>query len=144
MGFGVPMFILPLTTSLVFYMLAGLALTCILVLQALTGSNRLKSGYMMLAFTFVLWVWYLSRWPSGLGSWWLYALPMLWLILLFRFGFPVTRQREFPTLPDELRVTQESLLGQSARREALTFYFLLLFIGLTIGLVFFQMAMPGQ
>jgi hypothetical protein len=135
------MYILPLTTTLVFYMLAGLAMTCILVLQALTGNHRLKSGYMALALTFVFWVWYLSRWPSGPGSWWLYALPILWLVLLFRFGFPVTRQWEFPTLPDELRVTQESLLGLSARREALTFYFLLLFIGLTIGLVFFQMTL---
>jgi hypothetical protein len=141
MGFGVPMYMMPLTTNLVFFMLACLALVCILVLQALAGNSRLKSGYLVLVLSYVVWAWYLSRWPSGPGSWWLYALPILWLILLFRFGFPVTRQREFPPLPDALRMTQESLLGRPARREALTFYFLLLFISLVIGLVFFELAM---
>lgn len=127
-----------MTADLVFIFLAGFAMACILVLQALARESRIKLGYAALAATFVFWAWNLHLLPPAVSSWWLYALPILWLILLFRFGFPVTSRREFPSLPGEPYFTQESLRGRPGRREALTFYFLLLLIGLIVGLVFLR------
>ena len=74
-------------------------------------------------------------------SWWLYALPILWLILLFIYSFPKNRMEEFPTITEEPSLTQEALGGATVSREALTFYFLLLLIGLILGLVFFELSL---
>jgi len=130
-----------ITSTLIFLFLAFMAVCCILILQALATSSRLKLGYAALAASFVLWVWNLYIRPTDIQSWWLYALPILWLILLFLYAFPKTRLNEFPSMPGEPRFTQEALGGARATREALIFYFLLLLIGLILGLVFFEMSL---
>lgn len=118
-----------------------MAVSCILILQALSSGFRLKIGYAALSATFVVWAWNLYVRPTGIQSWWLYALPVLWLILLFRYGFPSPQQHEFPAITGEPGYTQEYLGGARIRREALIFYFLLLLIGLILGIVFFQMSL---
>jgi len=135
------MVLLPLTLTMLFDLLAVLALVCILVLQGLAVSQRVKLGYSALALTFVVWAWRLSLAPSGTGTWWLYVLPMLWLILLFRYGFPGLPPREYPPLTGEPYATQESLSGAPVRRQALTFYFLLVLISLILSLLFFEMTL---
>jgi hypothetical protein len=129
-------------SALMFFFLAAMALACILVLQALSLDTRLKAGYTALAVTYVLWVWQLYGVPIGPSAWWLYALPMVWLILLFRYGFSgLGGPRQFPSYTGEPSYTEEALRGAAGTREALTFYFLLLLIALILGLVFYELAL---
>ena len=127
---------------LAFFFLASLAFVCILVLQALALNPRLKAGYAAMALTYVLWIWALYNMPAGLAAWWVYALPLVWMVLLFRFGFSgFGKVHQYPTFTGEPRYTEESLRGRAGTREALTFYFLLLLIGLILGLVIFNMTL---
>jgi hypothetical protein len=109
-------------------------LVCMLALLAMSPDKRHKIGYSILILTFLVWAWFLYAMPHETTAGWLYIMPLVWFILIFRYAFPVTSPHHFPPQLSEPRDTQESLEGASGTREALTLYFLLLMIGL-IGLL---------
>jgi len=119
--------------SLMAYFIVALTLVNMLILLALSPDRKIKAGYGLMMASYLWWSRFLGVYPAfGGGAFWLYTLPAVWLILLLRFGFPHTRQYEFPSQSPEPRYTQEYLRGPSARQEALIFYFLLMLIGLII------------
>jgi hypothetical protein len=123
-----------------FLFISLLALTCMLVLFALARNRRHKVGYLMLMVTFLIWDWLLYSLPQRVAAGWLYLVPVVWLIVIFRYGFPSTTPHHFPPQPGEPLETQEALQGAPATREALTFYFLLLMIGAIVMLLFLYTA----
>jgi hypothetical protein len=120
--------------SLIPYFLVPLTLVSLIVLFFLAHARPLKIGYQMIMLSYVAWVWLLYAIPdNSLNIIWIYALPLAWLIVLFRFGFSKgAYPAEGPPQLGEPRYTQEALRGSAGTQEALRFYFLLLFIGLVL------------
>jgi hypothetical protein len=127
-------------STLVFFFLSAMVLACLLVLLALAQDRRHQIGYLILLFSFIAWDWSLYSLPRPTTSGWIYVLPLIWLILIFRFGFPRVTSHEFPVTPGEPRHTQEALRGDTGRREAITFYFAILLVGLLLTLMFLYTA----
>lgn len=126
-------------TDLLFTFISLAILGCMVVLFALSPDKRHKIGYVILILSFIAWDWFLYSLPRGTVNGWLYLMPLAWLILIFRYGFPITTPHQFPPQTAEPHNTQESLQGASGTREALTFYFLLLMIGSIVLLLFLYM-----
>jgi len=118
--------------SLMAYFIVALTVTDMLILLVLSPARKIKAGYGLMIATYLWWSQFLGIYPTTDGSIWLYPLPIIWLILLLRSGFPHTQQYDFPPQSPEPRHTQEFLRGSFATQEALIFYFLLLLIGLLI------------
>lgn len=119
--------------SLIPFFVAPLTLVSLIVLFRLTHSRPLRAGYLLGMISYLGWLGLLYALPlDHFDTIWLYGLPLTWFILLFRFGFPQSAYRDMPPHLEEPGLTQETQLGAAGTHEALTFYFLLLFVGLIL------------
>jgi hypothetical protein len=85
-----------------------------------------------------LWSWLLLARPERIGIGLLYVLPLAWVALTFYFSLPNAAPGNFaPQTGEPTNMTQERLRGREGTREALTFYFGIVLIGLVVTLVFF-------
>lgn len=119
--------------TLLFYFLVALTIVTMVVLLLMAQRKEIKAGYTVFLFSYLGWLWLMNTLPTGsVAAFWIYGLPLIWLVLLFRFGFPKTNGQDMAPQLGEPRYTQEFIRGEAGTREALTFYFLLLLIGLII------------
>jgi hypothetical protein len=123
-------------TTLVFFFLSAMVIACFVVLLALARDRQHRIGFLILLFSFLVWDWALYSLPRTTTVGWLYILPLIWLILIFRFGFPRLASPQFPETPGEPRHTQDTLRGQAGKREAVSLYFAILLVGLLLSLMF--------
>lgn len=137
---------LPLTFTLVFFLVAGFLLACLIILWCLSSSKQSKGWYAFFILSFIGWILMLTLQPHWVGGFWLFVLPVLWVAGSLKASSPLTSHTMPPPKDPIFHATQEQLKGPAGTREALGLYFLLLTLGLLLclilGFAFFPMTYP--
>ena len=131
--------------SLLFLFLVMMTAACLLVLITINQNRRIRTWYLLVLATFIAWGVRLFQPAYGPQDGWLYLVPLAWLAGTFALGFPKTSPDPFSgaiseTGQGEPRQTQEAIRGKAGTREALQFYFSLLFVVMIAVLTFYHLA----